>query len=189
MSPERHNLAEAFQPARGRSLEGLLAPKRKKDAEDAQPRKPAMEPSTPPSKAEQQETPISAKTAGNEPDVAPAQAIDGSTRNVGVYLSPELLAEVKGRARSEQITYADLLVDAFEAIAPADLTREFFQPTEQSVSGMPRRVRRARGTAGIQIQLRLDDRQIQWLDEQVTNHSAPSRSALVSTAFRLYLST
>lgn len=194
MSGERQSLAEAFQPARGRSLEGLLAPKRKKESladelgemvADAKPLAP--EPDV--NKQVDSGNTHSKREAAVSNAAPRSQTVPGAPRNVGVYLPPELLVEVKSRARVEQITYSDLLVDAFEAIDPAELTLEFAQPAEQSTSGMPRRVRRIRGTAGIQIQLRLDDRQIQWLDEQVTVHSASSRSALVSTAFRLYLSS
>ena len=54
-------------------------------------------------------------------------------------------------------------------------------------SGMPRRAPRKRGEAGIQIQLRLDGVQVAWLDEKVAEFDAPSRSALVSTVFKLHI--
>ena len=44
-----------------------------------------------------------------------------------------------------------------------------------------------RGHGPIQIQLRLDDRQHEWLDTQVQRHGAPSRSALVSAVLSRHL--
>lgn len=116
-----------------------------------------------------------------------SQTIPGAPRNVGVYLEPELLATVKEAVHSARVTYADLLLDAFEALDPESIVREFRPATVPTVSGMPRRAVRQRGSAGIQIQVRLDDDQVAWLDQKVTEFGAPSRSALVSTAFKLHV--
>lgn len=116
-----------------------------------------------------------------------SETVPGAPRNVGVYLAPELLADVKEAVHLHRITYADLLLDAFDALDEEVIAREFRPETVPSSSGMPRRAARRRGSAGIQIQVRLDDEQIAWLDERVVEFDAPSRSALVSTAYKLHL--
>ncbi|MDB5243857.1 MAG: hypothetical protein JWP57_4483 [Spirosoma sp.] len=124
--------------------------------------------------------------AGPRDTEATSTTVAGGTRNVGVYLPPELLAAVQNAVRQQRITYADLLVDAFDGIDGGAL-EEHFNPRRANTSSMPRRIRRPRGTAGIQIQVRLDDLQLGWLSEQVERLHAPSRSALVSAAYQLYL--
>lgn len=116
-----------------------------------------------------------------------SRTVPGAPRNVGVYLAPELLANVKDAVHFHRSTYADLLLDAFDAMDEEVLAREFRSESVPSASGMPRRAVRRRGSAGIQIQVRLDDDQIAWLDSKVVEFNAPSRSALVSTAFKLHL--
>ena len=116
-----------------------------------------------------------------------SQTVPGAPRNVGVYLEPELLAAVKEAVHIARVTYADLLLEAFEALDPESIVREFRPATVPTTSGMPRRSVRQRGSAGIQIQVRLDDDQVAWLDQKVIEFGAPSRSALVSTAFKLHV--
>jgi hypothetical protein len=127
-----------------------------------------------------------AKKATNSREKA-SQTVPGAPRNVGVYLAPELLADVKEAVHLQRITYADLLLDAFDALDEDVIAREFRSETVPSSSGMPRRAVRRRGSAGIQIQVRLDDEQIAWLDNKVVEFNAPSRSALVSSAYKLLL--
>ncbi|WP_240720933.1 hypothetical protein [Pseudarthrobacter sp. NamE2] len=116
-----------------------------------------------------------------------SELVPGALRNVGVYLPPELLAQVKDSVYKERTTYSDLLIDAFEAVDDEQIAKEFTPETTVTKSGMPRRAPRKRGEAGIQIQLRLDGMQVAWLDEKVTEFSAPSRSALVSVVFKLHM--
>ncbi|WP_423185054.1 hypothetical protein [Arthrobacter sp. NyZ413] len=116
-----------------------------------------------------------------------SKTVPGALRNVGVYLAPQLLADVKEAVHQNRTTYADLLLDAFEALDEETLSREFNPESVPTSSGMPRRAVRRRGTAGIQIQVRLDDDQISWLDDKVVVFRAPSRSALVSAAYKLHL--
>ena len=113
--------------------------------------------------------------------------VPGALRNVGVYLPPALLAQVKDAVYQERATYADLLIDAFEAVDDNQIAKEFSPETTLTSSGMPRRAPRKRGEAGIQIQLRLDGLQVAWLDEKVREFDAPSRSALVSAVFKLHI--
>jgi hypothetical protein len=116
-----------------------------------------------------------------------SELVPGALRNVGVYLPPALLAQVKDAVYQERTTYADLLIDAFEAVDDNQIAKEFTPETTLTSSGMPRRAPRKRGEAGIQIQLRLDGLQVAWLDEKVTEFDAPSRSALVSAVFKLHI--
>lgn len=116
-----------------------------------------------------------------------SELVPGALRNVGVYLPPELLAQVKDAVYKKRTTYADLLIDAFEAVDDEQIAKEFTPETTVTTSGMPRRAPRKRGEAGIQIQLRLDGLQVAWLDEKVAEFSAPSRSALVSVVYKLYM--
>lgn len=200
-------------PKRGRGTPGpeVTAPKEPTEAPARQPIQalPAAAPESleeqapkveqaPPEAAEpeaQQPEPATApKTAPRQPEAkkaAPAQkaaseAVPGALRNVGVYLPPQLLADVKDTVYRERTTYADLLIDAFETLTDEQIAGEFAAETLLTISGMPRRAPRRRGEAGIQIQLRLDGVQIAWLDEKVTEFDAPSRSALVSAVFKLH---
>jgi hypothetical protein len=198
----RESLAEAFAPAptpaRGARLEGLLAPKRGRG--DQAPKQSATEaPSTeaPSELTTETEEPVAApktikpRTVKKPFAAAPAkkasETVPGALRNVGVYLTPQLLADVRDAAYRAKTTYADLLIDAFEALTDEQIAREFAPETTLTSSGMPRRAPRRRGEGGIQIQLRLDDMQIAWLDGKVKAYDAPSRSALVSTVFRLHV--
>lgn len=132
--------------------------------------------------ARQRPAPKKATTAAKASELVP-----GALRNVGVYLPPVLLAKVKDAVYQERTTYADLLIDAFEAVDDEQIAKEFTPVTTLTNSGMPRRAPRKRGEAGIQIQLRLDGVQVAWLDEKVAEFDAPSRSALVSTVFKLHI--
>lgn len=126
-----------------------------------------------------------AKKAANATKAS--ELVPGALRNVGVYLPPALLAQVKDAVYQERTTYADLLIDAFEAVDDEQIAKEFAPETTLTSSGMPRRAPRKRGEAGIQIQLRLDGLQVAWLDEKVTEFDAPSRSGLVSVVFKLHI--
>jgi len=128
--------------------------------------------------------PAAKKTAA--PAVKASETVPGALRNVGVYLPPALLADVKDAVYQARTTYADLLIDAFEAVDDEQIAGEFTAETPLTSSGMPRRAPRKRGEAGIQIQLRLDGLQVAWLDNKVIEFGAPSRSALVSAVFKLH---
>jgi hypothetical protein len=192
MNAERHSLAEAFKPtssetsARGSSLQGLLKPK------DGNKKRSLVPTAATPSEEAPLDTrsqPAKRPNISNKPGAKkPAsQTVAGPARNVAVYLPPATLDAVKAKAREEQTTYSDLLVDAFDAVDPEDIARAFNVDAEAATASvMPRRVRRPRGTAGIQIQLRLDEHQVEWLDVQVTRYQASSRSALVSTVLQLH---
>lgn len=219
----RQSLADAFTPvapARGARLEGLLAPRRGRGAQEPVPdvavetpvdtvaqavqqNEDAEEPETAaPVETEPAEPKpggklsLASKTAPRlpakkvpvaEPSQKASATVPGALRNVGVYLPPQLLADVKDAVYRDRTTYADVLIDAFESLSDEQITSQFAAETVLTGSGMPRRAPRRRGEAGIQIQLRLDGVQIAWLDEKVQEFDAPSRSALVSAVFKLHL--
>jgi hypothetical protein len=147
--------------------------------EPDQVQEPAGEPTQAPKAATRQ--------PAKKPAVKASETAPGALRNVGVYLPPALLADVKDAVYQARTTYADLLIDAFEAVDDAQIAAQFTPETTLTSSGMPRRAPRKRGEAGIQIQLRLDGMQVAWLDEKVTEFEAPSRSALVSAVFKLHV--
>jgi hypothetical protein len=158
------------------------------DGPTAAPKPPAQVSAPSPKTAAKQtaKNPASPAPTGTRPKAS--DLMPGPPRNVGVYLAPQLLADVKEAVHLQRITYADLLIDAFEAVDNALIAREFQPEIVLTGSGMPRRAVRRRGSAGIQIQVRLDDEQIAWLDQKVVELSAPSRSALVSAAYKLHVS-
>jgi hypothetical protein len=184
VNAERHSLADAFKPAsqtadgRGASLEGLLSPKRKPVS--VVPGRPAGP------EARAPESPKEAKAAQTTRAKSSEQA-SGAIRNVGVYLPPVLLEKVRDMVRSHQTTYADLLVEAFDVIDERTLAKAFETDSQQPETGMPRRIRRPRGAAGIQINVRLDDQQVRWIDEKMKRMEAPSRSAFITAVYKLYL--
>jgi len=111
-------------------------------------------------------------------------------KNVAIYLPPETLVAARTASRHRDITYADLLVDAFADVDDATLTAHFrADANDDNEEGMPRRAARTSGVAGIQRQFRLTTEQIEWLDAQVRAFNAPSRSALAAAVLGLYLGT
>lgn len=112
----------------------------------------------------------------------------GVVATIGVYLAPLTLDRAREATLDRRITYTDLLVEAFDHVTDAELAAEF-APVQPLIQGkaMPTRVIRRRGTAGIQMNLRLSREQREWLDAKVRTLGAPSRSALVAEALRLHL--
>ena len=112
----------------------------------------------------------------------------GGVATIGVYLTPSTLERAREAALERRVTYTDLLVEAFDNVTDTQLAAEF-APAAPLIQGkaMPTRARRRRGTAGIQMNLRLSSEQREWLDAKVLNLGAPSRSALVAEALRLHL--
>ncbi len=118
------------------------------------------------------------------PDIRIADT-PGTVHNVAVYLPVALRNEVRDRARQRGLTITDLVEEAF-----AQHGSNYHELTAQPVhrpGSMPTRASARRGHGTIQIQLRLDDRQHEWLDTQVQRHGAPSRSALVSAVLSRHL--
>ena len=119
------------------------------------------------------------------PDIRLATSSPGTVHNVAVYLPVALRNEVRDRARQRGLTITDLVEEAF-----AQHGSNYHELTAQPVhrpGSMPTRAVARRGHGTIQVQLRLDDRQHEWLDTQVQRHGAPSRSALVSAVLARHL--
>ena len=109
----------------------------------------------------------------------------GTVHNVAVYLPVALRNEVRQRARQRGITITELVEEAF-----AQHGANYYELTAKPAprpGAMPPRAAARRGHGTIQIQLRLDDRQHEWLDTQVTRHGAPNRSALVTAVLTRHL--
>lgn len=192
MTIERPNLADAFKPHpakkepvdRSAGLAGLLPPPRRTTT-------PAPAVETPaertPTAGEKPAEPKPAAKKPRQTTRTEVAEVDGVS-NVAVYLEPDLLELVKTARRIRGLNYDDLTVEAFAAIGDDALRNHFTQTRAVENDGaMPARVRRPRGTSGIQIQLRLDGNQRAWLEQKRKDVGAPSRSALVATALRLQL--
>ena len=126
----------------------------------------------------------SAVVLENAPEIR-IEATPGTVHNVAVYLPVALRNEVRDRARQRGLTITDLVEEAF-----AQHGSNYHELTAQPVhrpGSMPTRAVGRRGHGTIQTQLRLDDRQHEWLDTQVQRHGAPSRSALVSAVLSRHL--
>ena len=121
-----------------------------------------------------------------EEGVVASEQVIGAARSKGTYLPPDLLKLVKART-NDDVTYTDLLFDAFDAIDFEEVRKHFRPELNVGPSGIHRRVRRKRGTGSIQIQLRLDKVQEKWISDKVAWSGAPSRSAFVSYVFELFL--
>ncbi|VWX51480.1 conserved hypothetical protein [Micrococcus luteus] len=105
--------------------------------------------------------------------------------NVAIYLPAPVLDRLKRERGRRKMTYTDLLVMAFDELSQEQLLEALgYKPQG---SGMPRRRGAGRGQGGIQVQLRLDQLQRSWLDQQVQALGAPSRSALVAAVFDFWL--
>ena len=177
----RHpSLESAFAaPARGSSLSGILPPR----AEAPTPAPPAeAAPAAPVASAGR-------ATAGRTGKRATAARVRAGTRNVAAYLPPLTLRAAGEWTRTNDATYADLLVKAFDEVDEADLRASFVPRAQVSPAGMPRRSVVPHGATGIQRQFRLNDDQLAWLDQQVVELGAPSRSALIAAAVGLLLGT
>ena len=108
-------------------------------------------------------------------------------RNVAFYLPVDLLNRLKQVRRSRELTYADLLIEAAAAHLD-DIASSFTSELAPVVAqNMPVRARRRATEPAVQMQIRLDGHQIAWLNEQVRQLHAPSRTALVLKLFEVHL--
>lgn len=189
MSIERPKLANAFAPTknapidRSEGLRGLLPPART-------PLQSASEPAPPEADNARIDPPAAPKARTTVPAAkrkAPNFGAD-EVGNVTCYIEPDVLATARAEVRRQGSTYDQLLVEAFEDITDEQLRAQFAPENEKRADrGMPSRARRIRGTAGIQVQFRMDGQQRAWLEQKAAAVNAPSRSALVATVLRLHL--
>lgn len=180
MSTVRHpSLESAFAPpTRGSSLAGILPARQSTPA--------VPQPPTVTEPATDAPAPSARPRAARRQTARPAQ---GGNRNVAAYLPPTTLRAAGEWIRANDQKYADLLVKAFDEVEVEALRQAFMPRSASSSAGMPRRAVVPRGASGIQRQFRLDDAQLAWLDQQVVELGAPSRSALIATAVGMFLGT
>lgn len=198
--PARHSLAAAFRPA-------VVVPDRAAGLADVLPARPVKSVPTLPAPIEAglAVVPDSHGRAGSGewPEPTPqgdlgsqrldrtqpsAYADPGRVRNVAVYLPMGLLDRFRRTARSREMTYSELLVEA--AAAHLDGLVSGFAPVPVPVTaGMPVRTGRRTVEPGVQVQVRLDGHQVAWLDEQVARLGAPSRTSLVVALLSAHLGT
>lgn len=142
---------------------------------------------TPDRTRERQPAEVPATSAAAAPQGSESEEEALVVRNTAVYLPVAVLARLRQCAAQRQLTYTDLLIDAFDELTEEQLlTACGHKP--RAGGGMPRGRRGAvRGQGGVQVQLRLDQVQRAWLDEQVEHLGAPSRSGLVAAVFDAWL--
>jgi hypothetical protein len=197
MSLDRPNLADAFNKPRvdrAAGLTGLLpAPRPQRTAAPAAPTEPFDDTAPAGDAPTAAPTNRPAAVGSRQRPAAVKQRVSEQAHivnNVAVYLEPDLLDLTRQQRRLTEVSYDQLVGDAFAAVSDEDLARVFRpEPGMTGTSGMPTRQRRVRGTAGIQIQLRLDTNQRAWLDQKQHDVGAPSRSALVAAVLRLHLTS
>ncbi len=196
----RRSLAGSFRigateapPTRASALVGLLPPRPVKEREHdraesrQEQRELPPEPSTPRPVAPVDQVPPSPQQEEQRSADGDGAALpDEAVRGVAVYLPVELLERLRRTARSRELTYSDLLVEAADAHLE-EARASFASPTVRKMSGMPERQSRRIREPGVQVQLRLDGHQVRWLEEQGAALGAPSRTALVVALLRAHL--
>jgi hypothetical protein len=197
VTTERPNLSAAFgapraaaTPDRAAGLAAALGkrptPAAERVTEDSATAGQSAAPSEPPQLTQPAVTPaVVQPRKTSRPTTRPQQP--AAVSNVAVYLEAGLLATAKQEKRRLDITYDALVVAAFEHVSDAVLSTHFQNDESSTDTVMPVRAKRRRGDAGIQLQLRLDETQKQWLDDKQRTVGAPSRSALVAAVLRLHL--
>lgn len=182
MSTERKSLESAFAGApstRSDGLSGLLPPRAPQSDHDKAVPRPANSDAKPAKRTD---------TARKAPRRASERATNNTPLNVGIYLEPALLEKVTARRKADDVTYADVLVDAFDSVDVDAVTARFTAaPTADTSGRMPRAARPTRGQGGIQRQFRLTVDQRDYLDRLVESTSSPSRSALVAAVLEAYV--
>ncbi|MFT4284354.1 MAG: hypothetical protein QM598_05910 [Protaetiibacter sp.] len=181
-------LASAFSggaPDRAAGLSGLL-PKRTGDAPGV-----SAESAATPAKAPAKTARPVDKPKAEPVDKPKAEPRAEEVKEVGTYLDPDVVAQLRTARRDgvkpgePERTYDELLVDALAKVAIEKISAAFEIGSSSDNEGMPRRIRRAKGTGTNLIQHRLSTEQRDYLDRLAEKTGAPSRSALVNTVYRL----
>lgn len=140
----------------------------------------------------EKQTETSASLArGKQTPSRPISATASTLRPISLSLPISLVSQVKARARADELTQAEVILDALSA------TRErlpdlLAKPHESPVSDglflrKPRR--RDDGDPLVTLTLRVMSPNLAVIDELVTSVEAPSRSALCAAALRAYFFT
>jgi hypothetical protein len=151
---------------------------------------PAIAEEPPAPRASSQRNGKNSRTAVNAQARSDSQPEAPATRAVVVYVPHPVHQVLRARARADELTYADLVLDAVEI--QLDRLRERWRPAPPIKSAgavftraQPKRPRRTE--QAVQVLLRLAREDAEELDALAARLHAPSRSAFVSEALRLNL--
>ncbi|MEO4039930.1 hypothetical protein [Micrococcus luteus] len=123
-------------------------------------------------------------------DTAPADPQRPASLNVSVYLPESLNLRLRQEKARTGLPYTAVLAAAFDQVGSEHLHTWLHHDRTEPIgarSGMPASSSWSRHGGGVQVQLRMSTPQRAWLDEKVTFHRAPSRSALVAAVLDLGL--
>lgn len=107
------------------------------------------------------------------------------------YLPPHVYKALQKESKNRGMGYTDLFMLGLSEVSKEQLKASFSVSSpvglpEGMPGGVQARKRRAGGGGGTQIQLRMTDEQVMWLDSAYAPEvGAPNRSALVSTVYAL----
>lgn len=154
-------------------------------------RVPVTEPETPVMEQQaEQDQPDTRKTGPVERRKVLAQSGKPTLpmRSTSLTLPVDLIARVRERARSEEISQADLLLDAISATQDSLDVSEWQDTQARTDDGLFVRTptREQHGPVAT-LSLRLRGENLQAIDGLVERLGAPSRSALCAAALRTYL--
>ena len=113
----------------------------------------------------------------------------GGVRRVAFRLAPDLYGRLAATATAERVSHGQIVLDAVEAAAGRDeLTALTAGPAENSPAGLfPRLPQRAPAAATIPVEIRIDARAVDILDQLVTQSGADNRTQLITAALRSHL--
>ena len=113
----------------------------------------------------------------------------GGVRRVAFRLAPDLYDRLAATATAERVSHGQVVLDAVEAVAGRDeLTALIAGPAEDSPVGLfPRLPQRAPAAATIPVEIRIDARAVDILDQLVTQSGADNRTQLITAALRSHL--
>ena len=164
-------------------LKGLLAPKKRSPQPAAVDRTQAV------SDAASEDSPVPATSSELQSRKPGAQKAKQDHHSA--YLPPHVYKALQKESKNRGIGYTDLFMLGLSEVSKEQLKECFSVSSpaglpEGMPGGVPARKRRAGGGGGTQIQLRMSDAQVTWLDSTYAPEmGAPNRSALVSTVYAL----
>ena len=194
------NLAGAFGGTgpgeRSAGLAGRLAPRSsgprpagppQPETVEAQPAADLLEAPVPPAPSAREGRPRRRREPQRE---APGQA---PLQTVIVYLPASLREQLRAAASQRRTTHTEVALAALDATHPR--LPELLAPQQQATQGTslfsarPVTRRPRHDEPHVQVSLRLTTGDLEVIDQLTAQTSAPNRSALVSTALRVYLAS
>lgn len=164
-------------------LKGLLAPKKRSPQPAAADRAKAV------SDADSDDSPVPVTPSELQRRKPVAQKAKQDHHSA--YLPPHVYKALQKESKNRGLGYTDLFMLGLSEVSKEQLKECFSVSSpaglpEGMPGGAPARKRRAGGGGGTQIQLRMTDEQVMWLDSTYAPEvGAPNRSALVSTVYAL----